>query len=310
MGFHIMILIAAKLRHGWTKIIMAGSDRFSLTRRRTLRGIAAITGVGATTAPAAFAEAATANASVAAFTGNVCFVTPRAVEGPFYFDPKLVRADITEGRSGVPLSLTLHVVEAAGCKPVSGARVDIWHADALGMYSGYARQGDAEASSTKGQTFLRGTQITASGGDVTFKSIYPGWYRGRTTHIHFKVFLDSKSMVTGQIYFPDALSQFIYENIAPYKTRNVVRDTINVTDGVLKESGGEHTVFCSVKEEADRYLATLVIGINRDAPLPEMDMRGPPPPGMGPPPGSGMGPPPTSPPVQRDQLVPPIVEKS
>jgi len=94
---------------------------------------------------------------------KVCILTPQAVEGPFYFDPKLVRADITEGKPGAPLKLTLQVVEAKDCARLEGARVDVWHSDGLGVYSGYARQ---ETGSTRGETFLRGTQFTDADGQV------------------------------------------------------------------------------------------------------------------------------------------------
>src|SRR4029079_1137603 len=91
---------------------------------------------------------------------KVCVLTPEATEGPFYFDPKMVRSDITEGKQGAPLLLTLQVVEAKDCAPLPWARVDIWHADGVGLYSGYTNQ---ETGSTKGETFLRGTQFTGSG---------------------------------------------------------------------------------------------------------------------------------------------------
>ena len=104
---------------------------------------------------------------------KVCILTPEATEGPFYFDPKLVRSDITEGKQGAPLVLTLQIVQAKDCTPLSDARVDVWHADELGLYSGYARQ---ETGSAKGETFLRGTQFTGADGEVRFKTIYPGWY--------------------------------------------------------------------------------------------------------------------------------------
>lgn len=282
---------------------MTGFKTADVTRRQTLVQIASATGASVGIVSSSNAEEVRNNGPVAVLDPGACILTPRAVEGPFYFDPHLERADIREGREGVPLSLALRVVEASNCRPVAGARVDVWHADALGIYSGYDRQSDSGNLSTKGMKFLRGTQFVDGGGAATFQSIYPGWYRGRTTHIHFKIFLDGKSMVTGQIYFPDALSQFIYENIAPYNTRKAARDTVNVTDGVLKESGGDHITFCSVKEETDQYRASLLIGINRDLPMPEMDMRGPPPPGMGVPPP---GPPPMVAPVQRSQFVPPV----
>ncbi len=70
--------------------------------------------------------------------------------------------------------------------------------------------------STNGEKFLRGTQMTDAAGSVSFRTIYPGWYRGRTAHIHFKVFLDTKTVLTGQLYFPDALSEFIYTSVPPY----------------------------------------------------------------------------------------------
>ena len=122
------------------------------------------------------------------------------MQGPFYFDPKLVRDDITEGKWGAPLALTLQVVEAKNCTSLKTTRVDVWHSDGLGIYSGYARQA---TGSSKGETFLRGTQFTDAEGAVRFTTIYPGWYPGRTPHIHFKVIFDHKDMVTGQLYFPD-----------------------------------------------------------------------------------------------------------
>src|SRR6476659_8553514 len=73
---------------------------------------------------------------------KVCILTPEAVQGPFYFDPNLVRADITEARRGPPLALTLQVASVKDCARLKGARVDLWHADGQGMYSGYRGQGD------------------------------------------------------------------------------------------------------------------------------------------------------------------------
>jgi protocatechuate 3,4-dioxygenase beta subunit len=86
----------------------------------------------------------------------VCVLTPEATEGPFYFDPKLVRSDITEGKQGAPLVLTIQIVEANDCTPLQDARVDVWQADGLGLYSGYAGQ---ETGSTKGETFPAGDAI-------------------------------------------------------------------------------------------------------------------------------------------------------
>ena len=77
--------------------------------------------------------------------GNLaCVLTPELEEGPYYFDPKLQRSDIREGHGGAPLRLILQIVDAGDCAPLAGARVDVWHCDAHGFYSGYEGQGDDE----------------------------------------------------------------------------------------------------------------------------------------------------------------------
>src|ERR1700681_1829983 len=183
--------------------------------------------------PAANALTGAARAAPLADTGafrDVCFLTPQSIEGPYYLDPKLVRAQIAEGRAGVPLRIDLRVIDGATGKPSERARVDIWHADAQGIYSGYEGQGDKENLSTVGQKFLRGTQFTDGKGAVSFETIYPGWYTGRATHIHFKVFLDMRNVLTGQMYFPDAINEFIYANIPAYAVRLKTRAMVNAND--------------------------------------------------------------------------------
>ncbi len=235
----------------------------ALTRRETLRGIAAGSAGTGLLRSAAAGEPAASLPSAESQPAGICVLTPQFVEGPFYFDPKLVRADIMDGRPGVAVQLVLHVVETGPCTPIANARVDVWHADAGGVYSGYTRQGDSGDVSTKGQTYLRGTQMTDGTGTVTFRTIYPGWYPGRTPHIHVKVFLDTKSMLTGQIYFPDELSGRIYRERQPYATRPVA-DTTNTMDGIFKsgerEGGG---IVLAIKEEPQLLVASLVIGVDR-----------------------------------------------
>ncbi|MGE0024179.1 MAG: intradiol ring-cleavage dioxygenase [Hyphomicrobium sp.] len=257
-----------------------------ISRRVTLVGLA---GSAAFLTDTATTTATPASTPVTA-AANVCRMTPRMVEGPFYFDPDLDRVDITEGRPGVPLKLHLQVADGATCLPIEGARVDVWHCDATGQYSGYDRQGDDGSTSTKGEKFLRGTQTTGATGEVTFDTIYPGWYRGRTTHIHFKILLGGKAMLTGQMYFPDALSEYIFTNIAPYAERQAKRDTLNSTD-FITGADGDHITFVSVREEAEAYVASLVIGVDEAAsPEPVGFDRPPGPPPGGPPPGMEGGP--------------------
>lgn len=226
------------------------------TRRSLLMALAAspvaAAGIGA------FPRAARAQAASAGLaTPNVCLVAPETTEGPYYFDPALLRTDVTEGKAGVPLELTLQVVDAS-CTPLENARVDIWHCDAEGNYSGYATQGSDGTLDTSGETFLRGTQITDATGHARFTTIYPGWYRGRTTHIHYKVFLDQTTVLTSQIFFPEEISERVFGNDPAY-ARPAARTTFNANDRILQRAGDR--AYAAIREGADRYLAEMVIGI-------------------------------------------------
>jgi protocatechuate 3,4-dioxygenase beta subunit len=244
------------------------------TRRAALAALASTPAViaAATRGRAEGAQDRTASPTPA------CLLTPASVAGPFYFDPKLERADITEGHPGAPLRMRFMVMDATTCIPVPRARVDVWHTRADGFYSGYPGQGDNRRTDTTGGTFMRGTQFADARGETEFRSVYPGWYRGRTTHVHFKIFIDDRDMLTGQMYFPDALSQYIYANVGAYR-RKLLRDTFNGNDE-LALSDTTRGGFCDIKEEADHYRATLIVGVSRtatavmdDSPTPPIQLR-------------------------------------
>ncbi|MFC5519543.1 intradiol ring-cleavage dioxygenase [Polaromonas jejuensis] len=207
-------------------------------------------------------------------------LTAQATEGPYYFDAGKVRADITEGLAGVPLEVRFTVMDASAA-PLPNMRVDIWHCNAAGLYSGYAGQGDQRSTSTKGSSFLRGTLITGADGMAAFRSIYPGWYEGRTTHIHFKVLSGARTLLTSQFFLPDALSEFLYTSLPDYR-RTHLRETLNRNDGIALMAGS--TVLGAVREEADRYVAMLNVVVD---PLARQLAGRPPVPGEGPPPGAG-----------------------
>lgn len=158
---------------------------------------------------------------------GTCTLYPQQTEGPYYVDGDMLRADLREDRRGTLLVLELQVLSADGCTPVAGAAVDIWHCDAAGVYSGF--QGQLGGLDTRGQIFLRGTQLTGADGRVQFTTIYPGWYPGRTTHIHFKVHLSPTREVTSQLYFPEDLNREVYET-EPYAAHGQ-KDTSNTGDG-------------------------------------------------------------------------------
>jgi protocatechuate 3,4-dioxygenase beta subunit len=191
---------------------------------------------------------------------DICRVAPRLTEGPYYLDLKMVRSDITEGRSGVPVEMAMQVV-TADCARIAEARVDLWQCDAEGNYSGFSRQGSDTLLDTQSQTFLRGSQFTSADGVCTFRTIYPGWYAGRTTHFHYKVFLDERTVLASQIFLPDALNQSIYDNVPPYNARKAKRSTFNHNDFIAARAGD--AAYATIGERSDGYAAAMVIGIDR-----------------------------------------------
>ena len=181
-----------------------------------------------------------------------CVLTPEQTEGPYYVAGEKVRRTITDGRPGTPLTLHLQVVKASTCKPIKGAAVDIWHADAVGVYSGFG-QGAGN------RTFMRGIQRTDAKGVATFRTVYPGWYMGRTVHVHVKVHLGGRVVHTGQLYFPDTLTDAVYKK-APYSSRPG-RDTRNANDSVFR-NGGKSSML-NVRKSGAGYLAAITMGVHR-----------------------------------------------
>lgn len=238
----------------------------ALSRRRLLqKALLGSAGTGLLSRVAAARQEVSASPPATAQPPGTCVLFPQAVEGPYYFDPNQVRSDITEGSPGLPMRLVLKVIEHGTCAPITSARVDVWHTDALGVYSGYPGQGDNRTVTSVGRTYLRGTQISDPDGQVVFQTIYPGWYPGRTPHIHIKVFLNKETLVTSQIYFPDALSARIYRDHEPYIERPSP-DTTNGNDYffqlAMRDGGG---VVLEVEDAADALTASLTLSVDRSA---------------------------------------------
>src|SRR5919112_660256 len=199
--------------------------------------------------------------------------TPQATEGPYFVDEMLNRSDIVVDPSdgsiqqGIPLTVVLRVydVNEGTCIPIQGALVDVWHANASGAYS------DVEQAGTAGTKFLRGYQITDENGTVQFTTIYPGWYQGRTVHLHFKIrmFEGSEPTLefTSQLYFNDTITDQVYSQ-PPYSDRGP-RDVRNnqdgifngaSTDGLVQSNAGEHLMF-NLTPQDQGYLGTFDIGL-------------------------------------------------
>jgi protocatechuate 3,4-dioxygenase beta subunit len=162
-----------------------------------------------------------------------CTLTPETDEGPYWVDERLKRVDVTEGQPGVPLELTITVYESdSGLRPREGTVADIWQANAIGLYSD---QPDQPGADTRGQTFLRGCQITDPEGRAQFKTIYPGWYEGRTLHIHVRLrtFADDQTtfIFTTQIFFDEKLNDAVMAT-SPY-SGHPGRDTTNLEDDIF-----------------------------------------------------------------------------
>ncbi|HZO50715.1 MAG TPA: intradiol ring-cleavage dioxygenase [Gaiellaceae bacterium] len=196
--------------------------------------------------------AAAAGGPAAVATGAVgCILTPELTEGPYYVPGERLRRDITEGKPGTPLQLRLTVVDASTCKPVSDASVDVWHCDALGVYSG-AVAGKA------GTSFLRGVQRTNRLGVASFQTIYPGWYPGRAVHVHVKVHVAGDVVHTGQLFFPAAVTNAVYRR-APYRTHGTRPDTPNAQDAIYR-NGGSRSVL-TLRRTGAGYTASLTLGV-------------------------------------------------
>ena len=216
--------------------------------------------------PAATAQQTSAAATAAAAASSAtavtvlpsCIVRPALTEGPYFVDEKLSRSDIRSDpgtsavRPGALLTLNFLVSRVSGsaCTALSGAVVDVWHCDALGVYS--------DVDNARGQKFLRGYQTTDASGSAKFTTVYPGWYQGRAVHIHFKIRPTSSSEFTSQLFFDDTLSTQVFAQ-TPYSQKGTQGITRNAADGIFQQSGGKLTL--NVTKSGDAYAATFDIGL-------------------------------------------------
>ena len=233
-----------------------------LSRKAMLRLLG---GAGASVLLAACAPAGSTTARTAATSpATGCVARPALTEGPYFVDERLNRADIRADPSdgsvkpGAPLRLTFLVSRAGGaCAPLAGATVDVWHCDALGVYSDVTDP----SFNTVGKKFLRGYQVTDASGAARFTTIYPGWYQGRTVHIHFKIRVAAGSSATyaftSQLFFDDALTDRVHAQ-APYSAKGQ-RTLRNSGDGIYASGGSQLTL--AVTSDAQGYVATFAIGL-------------------------------------------------
>jgi len=196
-----------------------------------------------------------------------CILTPEQEEGPFYVDQEKLRQDISEGLAGVPLKVRFTLIDSYKCSAIADAAIDVWSCDTGGTYSGV--KGNTE-------TFLRGIQLTDSTGIAEFVTIFPGWYPGRTNHLHIKVHIGGSSSGatyngghvshTGNIFFPEDICLLVAA-LDPY-TKNSVKRTTLTSDFVYKDQDGSSvvsTVTLLGSTPAEGYQANITIGVDPDA---------------------------------------------
>ncbi|SES29078.1 Dioxygenase [Streptomyces sp. yr375] len=294
----------------------------SLTRRKVVvagAGAAVAVGAGGALAAGAFAGESkpgkgAKGAKASASAGEVCYkLTSETTEGPYYIDADKLRQDITEDKEGIPFTLALKVIDSETCKPIANAAVDVWHCDALGLYSGYESSstggggaptdapsgtptgtptdvptgtptgeppagggGGGHEEPTDDKRYLRGTWKTDKQGRVTFKTIFPGWYRGRCVHIHTKVHVNGEwtdagyeggnTCHTGQFFF-DEESVLASAAVAPYSTSTTERTTLT-EDTIYDQSGvqgGLLQLKYNKKNIAKGVVGSITMGVEPDA---------------------------------------------
>jgi len=251
----------------------------AFSRRTLLGGIGGLSGLalvgcsgggsGGTTSTASTTgttgtttSTSTTTTSTTTTTPGSCVLIPQETVGPYPLFNDIAsasayqRADVTEGKTGVPLNLTLNIVNVNNqCAPILTAMVYIWHCDKDGYYSGYNQNG----ADLRGQTFLRGVQTTDTNGRVTFNTIYPGWYPGRATHIHFRVYLGLALQATSQLAFPSAVTSAVYST--PLYVAKGQNPTTASNDGIFSDGVSYQMPLVGANAATGGYDAELTVGI-------------------------------------------------
>ena len=238
------------------------NDSRKLDRRNMIRiigaagaaAVAAACGSETATSPSAVGSTVTTGTTGGgtSSTNEACAVAPNETAGPYPSKSDIFRSDIRENRSGVPLALTIRVINVSNaCAPLANANVEIWQCDATGNYSEYGTQTT--------QTYLRGIQTTDANGQVSFMTIYPGWYQGRATHIHIEVTVNGRSVKVTQIAFPETINAAVYAT-GVYASRGS-NPTANLQDGIFADSLSSELVTPSGNPAAG-YSASYQVGVS------------------------------------------------
>lgn len=196
---------------------------------------------------------------------NVCTLIPSETTGPYPLDlhtnQTYFRQDIRENQVGVQLNLRLRIIGVQNCEPMPNVRVDLWHCNAFGYYSGYTTNGQNGSQNNQAARWLRGIQMTNSNGEVEFVTIFPGWYSGRVAHIHFQIFPSSMSQATSQLTWDTAAKNQIYTTIAPYSQYGADPSSV-ATDNVFRDGTAGQVATLTANAARGGYDSFLEVGVN------------------------------------------------
>ena len=221
-----------------------------LRRREVIAG--GVAGLGALVLGTRAVATARATIPPSARMAASCVLSSELTEGPYWIDDALTRRDVTEKVHGMPQVLRVTVVRASNCRPIKGADVEIWHAAPDGEYSGF--------DGSSGTRYLRGHQRSDAAGRVRFDTVFPGWYRGRTPHIHLKVHVGGEEVHTGQLFMGEKVTRAVYRTRF-YASRGQ-SDTSHAGDMIYRDGGARSTLRIRRRSGGRKgYVGRLELGV-------------------------------------------------
>jgi protocatechuate 3,4-dioxygenase beta subunit len=242
-------------------MIMDMTDFKNTLKRREVLIAGALAAYGAVKLPRVLGltdgettEAAVTRGANAIAAATQCTLTKELTEGPYYVAGEPTRQNITEGIAGLPLILSFRVVDATTCKVIPGADVEIWHADPEGEYSAFD-------GASKKTSYLRGHQIANAKGVAKFITVFPGWYSGRTPHIHVKAHVNGAEVHTGQVFFKTSIEKKVYSK-PPYTGRSGQR-VYNSGDNIYKQIGSSGIVPLKKRSGKKGYAGTITLAVDQ-----------------------------------------------
>jgi protocatechuate 3,4-dioxygenase beta subunit len=255
-------VIGAALATPWIGCGGNGSNGASAVPGSDASSEAAMSGGWATGGTAAMTGKAGYPNPFAGGMASGCTATGALTGGPCWDSMSAVIQDISYGQDGLPMRMYFQVLDVT-CLPIAGATVDVWHVAPTGKYSGDDVANEnvpfctAADPTYESHLYFRGKQTTDANGVAFFDTCFPGWYPGRTVHVHFTITSGSKSF-TSQYVFDDALDDEIIDTQPVYGTRGK-RDTTNVTDSVVTAADYQQFLFQTEKLADGTLLAWKAI---------------------------------------------------